>query len=483
MAAAKAASVHGRHVNTPIKYLITFLILALATGLQILLRPVLGESPFILFYPAVILAALYGDGISAICLSVVIVQYFFLPPQNSFSFTWPQDMVKQTIFVLSAFMIRQITVSLSLALKKSQEAEGRLRSVLHNALDAVVGMSSDGLITQWNPQADAFFGYSREEAVGRRLSETIIPPRFREAHENGMKHYLATGQGPVLNRRIEIAALHRDGHELPVELTITPIRSGKTLSFAAFIRDITERKKAEDSLKEAVRARDEFIGICSHELKTPITSMKLQFQMASQMILKGDRRVFSEEKVRSRVINASRQMERMSRLIEDMLDVSRINAGKLELVFEEHDLGALIHEVADRFSEQFSVTDTEISLSLEPGLIVSGDHYRLEQVFSNLFTNALKYGDAKPVTVTLKKANGRALAQVADQGPGISEENAERIFQRFERVGASPQIGGLGMGLYISRQIVTAHHGRIWAEGAGGRGSSFFVELPLAHAQ
>ncbi len=133
---------------------------------------------------------------------------------------------------------------------KRTRTEESFRRLLDSALDAVITMNAQGLITGWNPQAETIFGWSREKAIGRRLGETIIPPQYREAHHQGLQHFLATGEGPVLNKRIEITALHRDGHEFPVELTISPLRSGETFTFSAFIRDITERKRAEEALRQ-----------------------------------------------------------------------------------------------------------------------------------------------------------------------------------------------------------------------------------------
>jgi PAS domain S-box-containing protein len=484
------------------------------------------------------------------------------------------------------------------AFRDLQESEARMRSVLDNALDAVVGMDSEGIVSQWNPQAEKIFHYGRDEAIGRRMSEIIIPHAYRQAHEAGLMRYLSTGQSRMLNNRIQITALEKGGREFPIELTITPIRSGTTQYFAAFIRDIserqriekdlltksdvlenslngfdivdedgkfvyanraylkmwgydrpeevigaspvshcadpstpaqiitelkskgecniefvarrkdgstfdvhmwarlahdpngkeiypstsvdiTERKRAEEALRQAVQTRDEFISICSHELKTPITSMKLQFQMAERQLKRGDLRVFSEELVSKRIESTNRQLDRMTRLIEEMLDVTRFTQGRLQLDLQVNDLSALLAEMADRFSEQFSQMGTAISLDAEPDIQVELDRYRIEQVVSNLLTNSIKYGARNPVEIKLRRVGDHAELRVTDHGVGIKADSLDRIFNRFERAISANNISGLGLGLYISRQIVIAHGGKIWAESKLGEGSTFIMELPI----
>jgi len=145
--------------------------------------------------------------------------------------------------------VSERTAELSRAVTTMQESEARARLVLDTALDAVITMDSRGMVTSWNRQAEQTFGWSRQEIIGQSLASTIIPPRYREAHERGLKHFLATQEGPVLNKRIEITALHRSGREFPLELAITPIRLGDFFIFSAFVRDISERKRAEEAVR------------------------------------------------------------------------------------------------------------------------------------------------------------------------------------------------------------------------------------------
>ncbi len=355
--------------------------------------------------------------------------------------------------------------------------------VLENALDAVVGVNELEHVTYWNRQAESTFGWSKSEAIGRPMSELIVPPRFREAHRQGMRRFLETGEERILNRRIEVVAQRKNGAELPVELTVTPITTGTTTSFYSFLRDITERRRTEELLQEAVRTRDEFLSICSHELKTPLTSMQLQFQLAERNFLKGVVEAYSPELVTKRIRSSLVQLNRMNRLIEEMLDVSRISTGRLEMRPEPVDLVGLVREVADRFSEEFKQMGTAITIESDPELIVTCDRLRIDQVITNLLTNAgLKYGAGKPVAIRVHRKGDVALFQVLDQGIGIPQESLLKVFERFERIVSSSNISGLGLGLYISRQIIDAHAGTIHVESELGKGSTFSVELPF-HAQ
>lgn len=483
------------------KYLLTLAILAASTALQGLLWPIISPAPFILYYPGVILAALYGDGITAIIGSALLTQFFFVEPLHSLHLRWPEDVVRQALFIVSAVMIRQITKRLSDALARerderrtherelerafdaSRQSDERTRAVLEGALDAVVAIDAAGKVVHWNAQAERTFGVPRADAVGAMMDRLIIPERHRAGHAGGLARYLRTGEGPILSRRIEIQAQRRDGSELPVELTVIPVGSGQASVFYAFVRDISERVKFVADLRAAVQARDEFIGVAGHELRTPITSLMLHNELAERQLERGDARAHSLEGVARRVSSTKRQLQRMARLIDDLLDVSRMGPSRPILRLERVDLGALVAECAERFGEELSAVGAPLSTGIAPGVEVECDPYRVEQVLANLLTNALKYGAGKPVRVTVARVGERVRIQVADQGLGLAPGDRERVFERFERAVSSKHVSGLGLGLYISREIVSAHHGTISVESELGRGSTFTVELPLVQPE
>lgn len=245
-------------------------------------------------------------------------------------------------------------------------------------------------------------------------------------------------------------------------------------------RNITERKKMEDKLKEAITARDEFLSIASHELKTPLTALLLQSQSIKRNILQGKPDIFTPEKMTKFSIMIDQQIQRLVRLVDDMLDISRIQSGKLAINKEKFDFREAIDQVNERLEVQIkSITGESLRKEVYEMVAGSWDRQRIEQVITNLLTNALKYGHGQPITIGLLTKNNKLRFYVKDHGEGIKNENFERIFQRFERAVSPNEVSGLGLGLYIAKQIVESHRGRIWVESEYAKGSTFWIELPL----
>ncbi|KFE58904.1 PAS domain S-box protein [Hyalangium minutum] len=231
--------------------------------------------------------------------------------------------------------------------------------------------------------------------------------------------------------------------------------------------------------QESIRARDEFLSIASHELKTPLTSMKLRVQQLERALAQQPPDSRLAARLSDMLPIFQGQMRRLADLVENLLDVSRINESRLDLHLEPTDLAALARLVADHLREQLDRSGCKLELEAKEPVSGEWDRLRLEQVMLNLLTNAMKYGAGRPIRLTSTLQDGRALLRVSDGGIGISHEAQRRIFERFERA-ASHNYGGLGLGLFITRQIVEAHHGKIWVESEPGRGATFFVELPLS---
>jgi PAS domain S-box-containing protein len=283
---------------------------------------------------------------------------------------------------------------------------------------------------------------------------------------------------------------------------------GRPERFDGITRDITAQRQLEDSLRRtllekddslqtlerlhatgqslaaelqnAITSRDTFLSIASHELRTPITSMKMQTQHMRKRIASEDPAAFAPERVTRLVEQTERSIGRLSRLVEDMLDISRIATGRLNMRFEQVDLSELTREGVDRFMPQLGEAGHPLELHLTPGLVGRWDRERLEQVLANLLTNVLKYAPGAPLTVRTRRMESSAILEVEDRGPGIAPEHHHRVFERFERLVDAKQISGLGLGLHISKHIVEAHGGTIRVRSAIGEGASFVVELPLS---
>lgn len=243
--------------------------------------------------------------------------------------------------------------------------------------------------------------------------------------------------------------------------------------------DITEQVRARMELKKAVSARDEFLSVASHELKTPITSFLLQLQVMDRLRKKNDAKAYEEARVNQLVDLGTKQLNRINRLVEDMLDISRINSGKLSFRFEMNSLTETVTEVVTRMKLIFDAEQTDLVYTSTPDLTLKMDRVRIEQVITNTLSNALRYGEKKPVHIDLKPEDNFIVITVKDYGRGIPKEDLQRIFGRFERGIDSNEISGLGLGLYISREIVEAHGGTITASSDGpGKGTLIRILLP-----
>jgi signal transduction histidine kinase len=242
---------------------------------------------------------------------------------------------------------------------------------------------------------------------------------------------------------------------------------------------LSELRAAQNELQHAVRMRDDFMSIVSHELRTPLNGLVLETQLRKLRLNKGDTSAFTPDKLKAMTERDERQINSLVRLIEDMLDVSRIRTGKLSIRPTRFDLAALVGRVLENYSAQIAAAGCEVTLSAAEPVTGLWDEFRIEQVVVNLLTNALRYGAKKPVDLRVRATPEGACIEVQDHGIGISVPDLARIFQQFERVSSNEVTQGLGLGLYITEQIVASHQGTIEVESHPGQGSLFRVYLPL----
>jgi PAS domain S-box-containing protein len=359
------------------------------------------------------------------------------------------------------------------ALTQLRQAEERYRLVIEHVRDyAIFFLDPEGRVETWNPGAKRTLGYEQQEVLGHSI--TLFSPeedkaRFQQAleraHATGLVHE-------------EYWTVRKGGIRFWAERSLEVIREGDQLrGYAAVIRDVSERKRLLDDLRLAIRARDDFLSIASHELKTPLTS--LQLQIASLQRLTRDAKPVPPAVLQPKVDVIVRQGERLGSLVDSLLDVTRLTSGQLSLQREEVELGSVVKESLARTEEVLRRSGSSVSVKAEGTVVGRWDRLRLEAVADNLLSNALKYGKGKPIEVTLERTDARARLSVTDHGIGIPPEEQARIFQRFERAVPEHHYGGLGIGLWMTRQIVEAHGGTIQVASAEGKGSTFTVELPL----
>ena len=494
--------------------------------------------------------------------------------------------------------------------KRAEEAlrtsEARKTAMLDSALDGIISIDHHGNVIEFNPAAQHMFGYRYNEALGRPLAELIIPPRLREAHRRGLVHYLATGQGPVLNQRIELPAVRADGTEFPVELSITRMFGDGLPVFTSYIRDVSQQKQAaeavqeserrfgrfmqhlpglawskdlagryvfandaalkvwrktmaelygktdmeifpaetaahfqendrralasesglqtvetldhgngdihhsivskfaipgpdgtpaliggmavdvtdrlkmEQSLKEADRRKDEFLATLAHELRNPLAPISNALHI---LRLSGELPP-AAERVRDIM---ERQVNHLVRLVEDLLEVSRVTRGKIELRKEPVELARVIESAVDTSRPLIETAGHQLAIAISPDVItLDADPVRLVQIISNLLNNAAKYTETGgQIWLTAQREGNDVVISVRDNGVGIPAEMLPRVFDMFAQVDPTLKHSqsGLGIGLTLSKNLVQMHGGQIEAHSEGrGKGSEFIVRLPLAAA-
>jgi PAS domain S-box-containing protein len=260
-----------------------------------------------------------------------------------------------------------------------------------------------------------------------------------------------------------------------------PVRAGdRLLGSGAVVLDVTDRKRAYLAAQEAVRLRDDFISVASHELKTPLTALRLQVDGYLRLVAREG--ALTRERMVKLGNDLDQSVGRLDKLVDSLLDFSRLASGRMDLRLELMDWAALVEEVADRFAPHLEEARCPLTLRVTPSLVGGWDRLRLEQITTNLLTNAIKYGAGAPIEVTLDGDAERAVLRVRDNGIGIKAEDQARIFHRFERAVSSRRYGGFGLGLWIVRRVADALGGTIAVESAPGAGATFTVSLPRQQA-
>lgn len=361
-------------------------------------------------------------------------------------------------------------------LKISQRNNSLLASIIKSSDDAIISKNLDGIITSWNPGAKKIYGFSAQEAIGKNIS--LIIPASRLEEEKQIISKVIKGKKVD---HLETIRKTKDGNEINISLTVSPVKdaSGRIIGASKVARDITERVEIEkqkqlfiDKLQQLNDFKDDFMMMASHELKTPITVMRACLQVLHDFV--------SEGAVDIRFVDKSlANLDKLSNLVVELLDVSKIQNGKLELSVSTFNLFVLLEEVASEM-QQINQEHKIILRGQGELLEIKADRDKIKRVLINMITNAVKYspGENKVVVETVVKQSG-VIVKVKDNGIGIPKEDIDKVFNRFFRAGGrASTFPGVGIGLYISSEIIRYHGGKMWVENNDDKGSIFYIELP-----
>ena len=355
-----------------------------------------------------------------------------------------------------------------------KSGEARIRAIVDTVVDGIISIDAHGIIRTINPAAERIFGYSREEMLGHNVN-MLMPEPYRSAHDGYLHSYLATGEKKIIGIGREVTGQRKDGSTFPMDVAVSEMRVGDERMFTGVARDITERKRLE-------QIKSEFVSTVSHELRTPLTSIR-----GALGLVVGRFADVLPDKARHMLEMAERNSERLTLLINDILDLEKIESGRLEFEFRPDDLVALAQRALEDNEGYARRHDVQLSLDTTlDAAPIHGDAHRLLQVFANLISNAVKYSPAQGTVeiAVLPHAGGWRVA-VRDHGSGIPEAFRNRIFQRYAQADSSDTRaqGGTGLGLSIAKAIVERHEGRIGYETESRVGATFHFDLPAWQAR
>jgi PAS domain S-box-containing protein len=361
--------------------------------------------------------------------------------------------------------------------RRAEHARAWLAAIVASSDDAIVSKTLDGIVTSWNPGAVHLFGYTPEEIVGQPIL-TIVPP---DLHYEEAEILARLRKGERIGH-FETQRVAKNGRRIDISLTVSPVRdeSGEIVGASKIARDITERKRAEQLLRDADRRKDEFLATLAHELRNPLAPMR----NAAELLCYGKHDT-PASKTACEIMD--RQLRQMTRLVDDLLDVARVSAGRVELREELVDVGQLLASITGALRPAFDAARQPLDVTIPPEpLYVYGDRIRLTQAFSNLLHNANKY-TPRGGRVAVEARQGQAAVEITirDTGIGIPPSKLDEVFELFAQVGSGTDRAreGLGIGLTVTKRLVEIHGGRIEARSDGeGRGSEFIVRLPLREA-
>jgi len=368
------------------------------------------------------------------------------------------------------------------------KAEQALKSgVIEHSLNAIIVIDEHGMVNDFNKSACKTFGYLKDEVMGREMAELIIPEDQRQYHRHAIKHYLETGQGNILNKRIEVLAMRKNREQFPIELTVFPIHSMGRTVFAAALQDITERKKSEsenlasrDNAEKSNQFKSQFLAAMSHEIRTPMNAVLGLLGLVQETTLNSEQRHY--------INTALESGQGLLSFINDILDFSKIEAGKLSLEYHDFNVSQTLYGLIELMQVRAQNKNISLASFIDPNIsdYLSGDQGRIRQILLNLISNAVKFTDEGSVIIRLDalelhKNRYELCLSVEDTGIGIKAGDQDQLFDDFVQADGADtrRYGGTGLGLSISKKLVDMMGGRIEIESEEGKGSRFSVYLSL----
>jgi PAS domain S-box-containing protein len=387
----------------------------------------------------------------------------------------------------------------------SNDTEERLRAILQTAVEGIITIDERGIIESINPAAQKTFGYSADEVIGRNVS-VLMPAPHHQEHDRYMANYLATGRAKIIGIGREVVGRRKDGTVFPMDLSVSEVRLARRRLFTGFVRDISERKKAEarladmaQSLAEKNKELETIVYVASHDLRSPLVNIQGFSQELAQACHRLRQRLLGDPDAAGNLLPAGGAgdaelavilkqdipealeyiragVTKIDALLAGFLRYSRL--GKAALRIERLNMNALLQTV--HHSMEFQIQKFGVTLAIEPLPACLGDATQINQVFSNLLDNAIKYRNVQrclSIRISGYAKDGHSVYVVQDNGIGISPDHQHKIFEIFHRL--NPSVGdGEGLGLTIAQRILERQNGRIWVESEPGKGSRFFVSLP-----
>lgn len=451
-----------------VRYGFALILLTFITLLKIQYFNDIGErTPFLLYFGVVIIATGFGGigpGIITTVLSAALSRYFFIRPLQTFSFT-RYDIFLVVLFLAESLLMIALSGAVTRASNRVRKTAERFHALVENSADGIAVGDASGKVLYASPSLKKALGYSVKEFRKIDGWSKIHP----EEMDQIQKFYAEVMQSPGVSKTILHRYLHKNGSWVWVESTITNLIDHPSVKgIVSNFKNVTERIILE-------KQKEDFVGIATHELKTPVTSIKAYAQILARRFEKE-----GNTSAAKMIEKMDGQLNKLISLIGDLLDVTKIEAGRLQLHEEYYDFNDLANEVVEEL--QRTTDHHKIILQLEPVPKVFGDKERIGQVFTNLISNAIKYSPAScDIIVKSLVKNNEVTICVEDCGVGIAKDQQAKVFERFYRVSgpSGDSFPGLGLGLYISHEIIKRQGGRIWVESEIGKGSTFCFTLPL----